>query len=179
MMTMTESNVMDIWSFFRLCLCPGLEKLFIEVGFNCSELSLISYTILFRNFFLKYGYDWQFLPHMNGTEESSYDENEQPPAGVFPNLKVIKMNRFEGGQFHMLLVRTLLWMATHLETMLLVAPQAPMGEVAKSSVDCHPHALCLLRMELDSMVKSSKNAKIVVREHDDHRIRPTHDEVYC
>ena len=79
----------------------------------------------------------------------------------------------------MLLVRTLLWMATHLETMLLVAPQAPMGEVAKSSADCHPHALCLLRMELDSMVKSSKNAKIVVREHDDHRIRPTHDEVYC
>ena len=31
---MTDDNLMDVFGFFRLCECPRLEKLFIEVGYQ-------------------------------------------------------------------------------------------------------------------------------------------------
>lgn len=31
---MTNDNLMDIYGFFRLCKCPRLEKLYIEVGIS-------------------------------------------------------------------------------------------------------------------------------------------------
>lgn len=37
MVMMTDSNLTDIYSFFTLCRCPKLERLFIEV---CSLLKL-------------------------------------------------------------------------------------------------------------------------------------------
>lgn len=77
----------------------------------------------------------------------------------------------------MLLVQILLWNAIHLETLLLVTPHGYLGEAAEYSMDCHSQALHSICRKLDYMVKS-ENAKILVTDHDDHRVLPTHYEIY-
>ncbi|XP_038972394.1 putative F-box/LRR-repeat protein At3g18150 isoform X2 [Phoenix dactylifera] len=69
MVMMTDSNLTDIYSFFTLCRCPSLERLFIELPTNM--------------------YDPYMEKYLEVVEE-------KPPEVAFENLKVIKMNNFKG-----------------------------------------------------------------------------------
>lgn len=150
--------LMDICSFFGLCRCNGLEKLFIELPTDTNDME---------------------------NEDLEHIDQQQPLLGTFTNLKTIKINNFKGRTYEMLLVRILLWKATSLDSLMITTHQPNMGgnsstrkEVDRRHHADQPYLLNFLRLELSSMVKSSSNAEILVRDHDDYRFRPTHHEIY-
>lgn len=153
MVVMTDSNLMDIYSFFRLCRCPRLEKLFIELPTYMRDASM--------EIFLEVA-------------------EERPPGNCFEQLETIKINSFKGHNNEMQLTRFLLSSAACLESLVIVAPKEHMGEeYSKNAVDGYSEMMQFLRTQLSLMTKASANAQILLSEHDDNRLRPTHAEAYC
>ena len=104
---------------------------------------------------------------------------EVPPDVDFEYLKIIKLNSFKGHSNEMRLVRFLLEKAGSLESLVVVAPNELMGEeYNKNIMDGCPSFLHFFQLQLSRFTKASGSAQITLSEHDDHKFRPTHWEVY-
>ncbi|XP_077242104.1 F-box/FBD/LRR-repeat protein At1g13570-like [Tasmannia lanceolata] len=127
--------------FFRDCIFPRLEKLFIE------------------------------LPKTPENCPMEEDEGAPagPVKCVFDNLKTIKMSSFRGQKNEMLLVKFFLEKAIVLESLVLVVPENSIGNVNKdyssaSQSESLEMPLKLLHEELLLLPKASRKAQIVLCE---------------
>ncbi|XP_073008856.1 putative FBD-associated F-box protein At5g53635 isoform X1 [Typha latifolia] len=154
MMMMTDSNLADIYGFFRLCRFPRLEKLFIELPTSMRDPFVEKYLEVV--------------------------EEESPDDGL-ENIRMIKMNSFKGHYNEMRLVRFLLEKASRLDSLIIVAPQdhhLKSEKHCRNGAACQPNVLDLLRLQLSCLTKASENAQIILSGDDDYPIRPTHSQVY-
>ncbi|PKA63680.1 F-box/FBD/LRR-repeat protein [Apostasia shenzhenica] len=101
MLVMADSNLSDIYSFFKLCPSPKLEKLFIELPMNACDPSIKSYLEV---------------------------PKEDPPDGGFDHLKIVKMNGFKGHQNETLLAGFFLAKACNLEHLVVISSQLDSGD---------------------------------------------------
>ncbi|KAH7660874.1 RNI-like protein [Dioscorea alata] len=92
---MTETNLSDIYDFFRKCHCPNLDQVSIELPNSCSRDPSLK-------IFLKVS-------------------AEKPMDCELGKLKTVKMKSFKGHKNEMELVRFFLDMAPELENMFLFA----------------------------------------------------------
>ncbi|KAJ6806665.1 F-box protein [Iris pallida] len=151
MLMMTKTNLLDIVDFFRLCDCPNLEKLFLELPTHM-------YDPYVENFF-------------DATKEAPLPEN------FFFNLKIVRINNFNGHQYEMQLVRFLLSKAIYLESLIIVVPpECPARGESSKTASCQ---LYNLRVQLSQIAEPYSKPQIVVTEHDDYRVRPTHFGIGC
>ncbi|WOL16024.1 hypothetical protein Cni_G24806 [Canna indica] len=149
---MTDDNLMDIYSFFKLCECPRLEKLFIELPTNMRDPFLEKYLTVSEG---------------------------EPPEVDFECLKTIKINNFKGHSNEMRLVKFLLEKASSLESLVVVSPKELVGdELNKNMVDGCPDFLHFFETQLTNFTRGSVSANITLSEHDDRKFCPTHCGVY-
>ncbi|CAD5197385.1 unnamed protein product [Musa acuminata subsp. malaccensis] len=149
---MTDDNLMDIYGFFRLCQCPRLEKLFIELPTNMGDPFIEKYLVV---------------------------SEEEPPEVDFEYLKMIKINSFKGHSNEICLVKFLLGKAGSLESLVMISPKELIGEQHnKNILDGCPDFLHFLQSQLLSFTRASVGAQIILSEHDDNKFSPTHWEVY-
>lgn len=142
-----DENLTDIFGFFKLCSCPCLEKVFIE------------------------------LP--TSMDYSSPKELEDGPLMVFENLKVVRMNNFNGYNNDMWLAGFFLKRAINLEHMILV-PARDFKDAAGSRLQNDHKSNTYILPYLHKLISSprvSLNAMIILDQHDYCSFRPTHGEV--
>ncbi|KAG6518269.1 F-box/LRR-repeat protein 13-like isoform X2 [Zingiber officinale] len=149
---MTDENLMDIYGFFRLCECPRLEKLFIELPTNTRDPFVEKYLEI---------------------------SEEDPPEVEFEYLKMIKISNFKDHSNEMRLVRFLLEKASSLESFVVVAPKELVGdEYNKRDPNARSDFLQYLQLKLSSIQKVPLRRQIILSDHDDNKFRPTHWDVY-
>ncbi|KAK8970821.1 F-box/FBD/LRR-repeat protein [Platanthera guangdongensis] len=147
MVMMAESNLWDIYGFFKYFPCPRLEKLFFELPMNACDPSLTMYLEVPR---------------------------EEPPNGCFSNLKFVKMNGFKGHLNEMQLAGVLLANSINLDNFVVVAPMGNNGENCESSTG---NLLQYVFTELSLLPKASTKAAIILTETDIPKYRPVHFQV--
>ncbi|KAH0452988.1 hypothetical protein IEQ34_017312 [Dendrobium chrysotoxum] len=147
MAMMADSNLSDIYGFFKYCPCPRLEKLFVELPMSACDPSVAMYLKVPR---------------------------EEPPKGDFSNLKVVKMNGFKGHLNEMKLAGVLLMKSGNLEHFAVVAPSGNSGENCESSSG---NLMQCLSTHLSLLPKASAKASIILTENDTSKFRPVHSEV--
>ncbi|KAK8921496.1 F-box/LRR-repeat protein [Platanthera zijinensis] len=147
MVMMAESNLWDIYGFFKYFPCPRLEKLFFELPMNACDPSLTMYLEVPR---------------------------EEPPKGCFSNLKFVKMNGFKGHLNEMQLAGVLLANSINLDNFVVVAPMGNNGENCESSTG---NLLQYVFTELSLLPKASTKAAIILTETDIPKYRPVHFQV--
>ena len=95
---MTETNLSDIFGFFRKCHCPKLEKIFTQVGFLLISI-LSRYGI--KRVSLSFSI---WIAATKGTKDPSFKMFLRVPSGEPPlscdfcSLKVTKMNNFKSSK---------------------------------------------------------------------------------
>ncbi|PKA53551.1 Putative FBD-associated F-box protein [Apostasia shenzhenica] len=147
MVMMTESNLSDIYTFFKLCPSPKLEKVFVELPMNACDSSMKTYLEV---------------------------PKEEPPKGGFNNLKVVKMSGFKGHLHETELAGFLLNNAGILEHFVVtVSLEHIEGECENHKRDL----LQYLTMQLSMLPKTSAKADIILTESDDLQFRPVHSQI--
>ncbi|XP_058071253.1 F-box protein At5g03100-like [Magnolia sinica] len=147
------------YSFFKNCLCPCLEKLFIELLYAIEDPSQ-------RNF-------WCDRQPADDTADI-----------VFCHLKVIKINGFRGLKDEIQLVKFFLEKAIVLESLVLVAPQKAVSDMMKDSASesksIKAQFVILHDLLLNFAKASSSDAQILMYEYSDYdgALAPTHAEYY-
>ncbi|KAG0480242.1 hypothetical protein HPP92_011100 [Vanilla planifolia] len=101
MLMMAQSNLSDIYSFFKYCPCPRLEKLFIELPVSACDPSMEMYLEV---------------------------PMEDPPGIGFDNLRILKLNGFKGHRNEVQLAGDLLKKSCILEHLVAVIPMGNAGE---------------------------------------------------
>ena len=176
---MTVDNLTNIYTFFRICKCPRLEKLFIEVSSSNLDVNRQDFYVS-----IQFLIHWCVLLQLPTTMNDPYVENylmvpkEEPPEVDFEYLKIIKINNFNGHRNEMQLVRFLLGKAGVLEPLMVITSKDFMVEEYINTVDgCHD-SLDFLQSQLSLFTKASVNAQIILSDRDDNKLIPTHWEVY-
>ncbi|CAL9781902.1 unnamed protein product [Musa acuminata subsp. burmannicoides] len=148
---MTVDNLTNIYTFFRICKCPRLEKLFIELPTTMNDPYVENYLMV---------------------------PKEEPPEVDFKYLKIIKINNFNGHRNEMQLVRFLLGKAGVLESLMVITSKDFMVEEYINTVDGCRDSLHFLQSQLSLFTKASVNAQIILSDREDNKFIPTHWEVY-
>ncbi|XP_020591288.1 F-box/FBD/LRR-repeat protein At1g78750-like [Phalaenopsis equestris] len=147
MTMMADSNLSDIYGFFKYCPCPRLEKLFLELPMSTCDPSMSTFLLV---------------------------PTEEPPKVGFSSLKFVKMNGFKGHLNEMLLAGVLLMKSGNLEHFAVVAPRGNNGEKCETST---ANFLQCLSTKLSLLPKASAKASIILTENDTSQFRPVHSEV--
>lgn len=163
MSSMCSEDLACIYSFFRLCPSPFLEKLFIQLpkisqqpDHRCCVITVV----------------------------------QEPSDVVFSHLKMIKLSNFNGCAAEMRLVRFLLERAVVLVSLVIVTPQKTelkeSMDVDQSDAVSEANSkdrldLMMLREQLALLPKTSAGANVIVCEYmeDYETLNPTHTEYYC
>ncbi|XXG59648.1 hypothetical protein AAC387_Pa04g1697 [Persea americana] len=156
MWSLSDEYLSYIYGFLKHCICPCLEKLFIDLP-SAPEIP--------------YEYEYYMKPPLV----------EEPSECTLSQLKVIKISGLKGHCNEMRLLKFLLEKAIILEKVVLVMAATSEKDLRTQSESIQMPLLSNLRERLLLLPKASSGAQIVLCEYseDDNSLCPKHTDVYC